>query len=106
MDGVSLEFLPTVHSLTLVEVLMPFIRGLVFRLFAFLLVFCAVSAAFAQSGGNSGTVSGTVDDGTGAVVPGARVSIENPVSGYTRTTTTDQTGHYQFSNVPFNPYHL
>jgi len=85
---------------------MPFIRGHVFRLLAILLISCAASTAFAQSGGNSGTVSGTVDDGTGAVIPGAKVSIENPVSGYTRTTTTDQTGHYQFSNVPFNPYHL
>ncbi len=59
----------------------------------------------AQSG-NSGQISGTVTDSTGAVIPGAAVTILNPVSGYTRTAATDGSGNYQFSNVPFNPYHL
>ena len=36
----------------------------------------------------------------------ARVTIENPVSGYRRETTTDGQGHFQFTNVPLNPYHL
>ena len=40
------------------------------------------------------------------MVPGATVSIQNPVSQYTRTATTDKAGHFQFPNVPFNPYHL
>jgi hypothetical protein len=39
-------------------------------------------------------------------VPNATVKIENPVSGYTRTTTADGQGHYQFTNLPLNPYHL
>jgi hypothetical protein len=59
----------------------------------------------AQSG-NSGTITGSVTDSTGAVVPGATVTILNVVSGYTRTATTDGSGNYQFSNMPFNPYHL
>ncbi|HEY9126889.1 MAG TPA: TonB-dependent receptor, partial [Acidobacteriaceae bacterium] len=62
--------------------------------------------AFAQSGSTSGTVSGTVTDGSGAVVPGATVTISNPVSKYSRTTTSDAAGRYQFPNLPFNPYHL
>ena len=49
---------------------------------------------------------GTVTDATGAIVPGATVSIENPVSGYSRVTTTDSSGHYQFTNLPLNPYHV
>jgi hypothetical protein len=61
---------------------------------------------FAQSTGNSGTISGTVADPTGAVVPGASVTIHNPVSQYERSLTTDKSGHFQFPNVPFNPYHL
>ena len=56
--------------------------------------------------GNSGTIAGTVTDSTGAVVPGATVTITDPVSGYTRTATSDASGNYQFTNVPFNPYHL
>src|SRR6201996_8810649 len=77
--------------------------------FIFLLVCSMVvlpGALVAQSAGNSGTVSGVVTDPTGAVVAGASVSIHNPVSEYERTVTTDKAGHFQFPNVPFNPYHL
>src|SRR5882724_1797797 len=59
----------------------------------------------AQSTGNS-MVSGTVLDESGAVVVGATVEMRNPVSGFTRTTTTDVRGNFSFPNVPFNPYHL
>jgi hypothetical protein len=66
----------------------------------------ALSLACAQSVGNSGSINGTVTDPSGAVVPDARVEIHNPVSGYDRTATTDNVGKFQFTNVPFNPYHL
>ncbi len=55
---------------------------------------------------NSASISGTVTDPTGAVVPKATVEIHNPVSEFDRTTTTDTSGNFSFSNVPFNPYHL
>jgi hypothetical protein len=71
----------------------------------FVILFSAVfSALYAQS--NSGSVSGVVTDPSGAVVPGATVSIENPISAYTRSQKTDSGGHYIFTNLPFNPYHL
>jgi hypothetical protein len=71
----------------------------------FVVLFSAVfSALYAQS--NSGLVSGVVTDPSGAVVPGATVSIQNPVSQYSRIATTDKAGHFQFPNLPFNPYHL
>lgn len=63
-------------------------------------------ACGAQAQSNSGTISGTITDPTGAVVPGATVTIANAVSGYSRTQTTDSAGHFQFVNVPFNPYQL
>jgi hypothetical protein len=59
----------------------------------------------AQSSGNS-TISGTVVDPSGAVVGGATVEMHNPVSGFSRSTTTDSLGKFSFPNVPFNPYHL
>jgi hypothetical protein len=62
----------------------------------------AACAAHAQS--SSGTINGTVADSTGAFIPGATVTISNPVSGYTRTTTVDSSGQFHFTNVPFNPY--
>jgi hypothetical protein len=55
-------------------------------------------------GGSS--ISGTVVDPSGGVVANATVEIHNPVSGYDRSTTTDASGAFSFSNVPFNPYYL
>ncbi len=86
---------------------MPLNRGFISHLFALsLMVLAAVPLLAAQSGGNTGAVAGSVTDGSGAVVVGAVVEIENPVSGFKRTTTTDATGKYAFANLPFNPYHL
>ena len=62
--------------------------------------------AHAQSGGSSTSVTGTVVDPTGAVVVNATVEIHNPVSGFARTTSTDNSGKFSIPNVPFNPYHL
>jgi hypothetical protein len=85
----------------------PFMRTLLRRIAFSLFLVCFFSGALhAQSTSNSGTITGTVTDPTGAVVPGATVTIHNPVSQYERSVTTDKTGHFQFPNVPFNPYHL
>ena len=64
------------------------------------------TSTFSQSAASSGTVAGSVTDPSGAVVPGATVSINNPVSQYSRTATTDAAGRFNFPNIPFNPYHL
>ena len=64
----------------------------------------AVGAAFGQS--TSGNINGTVLDPSGALVPGATVTITNTVSGYTRTATSDTSGAFHFFNIPFNPYRL
>ena len=61
--------------------------------------------AAAQTG-NSSSISGTVLDPSGAVVTGADVTIQDPVSGYERSATTDKSGNFNFPNVPLNPYHL
>ena len=76
-----------------------------FFLFFMICILLLLPAGYAQSSANSGVVAGTVTDPSGAVVSGATVEIQNPVSQYARTTTTDGTGHFQFTNVPFNPYH-
>jgi hypothetical protein len=74
---------------------------------AILVVFSlTASISFAQSAGNSGTINGTITDASGAVLPEATVTIKNPVSGYSRETKSDASGHYQFTNVPLNPYHI
>jgi hypothetical protein len=65
-----------------------------------------IAIGSAQSVGNSGSIDGTVLDPTGAAVSKATVEIHNPVSGFIRSTTTDSAGKFEFTNIPFNPYHL
>src|SRR5438270_583531 len=64
------------------------------------------SSVRAQGLGGAGTVQGTVKDPTGGVMQAVQVRISNPVSGFSRTATTDAAGKYVFSNLPPNPYHL
>ena len=59
-----------------------------------------------QSAGNAGTISGLVTDPTGAVIANATVTLANAVSGLSRTATTDNSGAYTISNIPFNTYRL
>jgi outer membrane receptor protein involved in Fe transport len=47
---------------------------------------------------NTGELKGTVTDASGAIVPGAGVSIKNVQTGVINTTTTNQSGLY---DVPF-----
>ena len=51
-------------------------------------------------------VRGSVNDPSGAVIAGATVEIQNPVSHYTQQTKTDELGNFQFANVPYNNYHV
>ena len=70
-----------------------------------ILLFCPARAS-AQNAGNSSSVTGTVTDPSGALIPGATVTIHNPVSQFERTTTTNAMGNFTIPNVPFNPYHM
>jgi hypothetical protein len=63
--------------------------------------------SYAQSGsGTAGTVRGSVLDPSGAAVMNATVEIQNPVSHYSQTATTDSQGNFEFDNLPFNNYHV
>jgi hypothetical protein len=50
------------------------------------------------------TVFGTVVDPSGAVVPGAQVTILNQSTGLKRSTVTDMTGQYHLSGLPTGNY--
>ncbi len=76
------------------------------RLFPIFLPLLLAPTISLQAQSASGTIAGTVTDGSGAVIPGATVTIENPVSGLKRTAKTDAGGQYKFTNLPFNAYHL
>jgi hypothetical protein len=75
--------------------------------YAFVLLISLGSVAVAEPpAGMSGTLSGTITDSTGAVVPGATVTLTNPVSGLNRNAVSDSAGHVQFNNLPFSSYHV
>ncbi len=81
-------------------------RHLLFILFVSLWAVTLPAVVLGQGLGSAGTVKGTVTDPSGAVIPGAIATITNPVTGFTRTASTDSSGGFNFTNVPFNPYHL
>jgi carboxypeptidase family protein len=77
-----------------------------YLLLVFAVAFCTGVSVFGQSLGSAGTVGGIVVDPAGGVIRGATVEIENVVTGFRQTTSTDDQGSFRFSNVPPNPYHL
>ena len=70
-----------------------------------LFVFLASVVSFAQVAGNA-AVQGTVQDATGAVIPGASVTITNVNTGVQQTTKTDQGGVYSFPSLIVGTYNL
>jgi len=86
--------------------MLAFYRKSSFSAFITVLFLSLGLQAYAQSGGSSTSVTGTVVDPTGAVVANATVEIQNPVSHFQRTTSTDNAGKFTIPNIPFNPYHL
>src|SRR6266852_8390353 len=86
--------------------MLAFYRKSVYIVFLLIFHLLLGVSAYAQSGGSSATVNGTVVDPSGAVIPNATVEIHNPVSAFARSTTTDDSGRFSISNIPFNPYHL
>ncbi len=53
-----------------------------------------------------GTILGTVTDQTGAIVPGAKVSLRNEVTNVTSGAEANNAGEYTFSNVIPDPYEI
>jgi hypothetical protein len=72
------------------------------RLFAFLA--CVALLAGVASAQTTGEIYGKVTDKSGAVVPGATVSISSPVLIQPLTAVSSSTGNYRFPNVPIGVY--
>src|SRR5882762_7900743 len=60
-------------------------------------------AIWAQS---TAQINGTVRDQSGAVMPGVDIIVMQTATGLMRTTVTDETGSYVFTNLPIGPYRL
>ncbi len=75
------------------------------RLFSFLLV---ISLHFSLAGAqvNTGTILGTVQDATGAVLPGAEVVATHIDQGRSRTAISDDEGRYRFPSLNLGNYEI
>src|SRR5215471_12054835 len=51
-------------------------------------------------------ISGTVQDSSGAVLPGAEITATQTNTGISRMTVTNETGSYVLPNLPLGPYKL
>src|ERR1051326_5355698 len=76
--------------------------SLVTPVLLFLAVLMAASPAWCQI--DTGTILGTVADPSGAVIPGAKVSLTNEGTNLVVTTTTGPDGSYTFSPVKIGTY--
>src|ERR1041384_1311304 len=67
------------------------------------LCLCSSFLAIAQT---AGTISGTVSDATGALIPGALVTVKNLDTGLTRELVSDEQGRYSAPNLPVGNYEV
>jgi hypothetical protein len=76
-----------------------------FRSIAATLLLALLSfAAFGQTQAINGSIRGRVTDAAGAPVPGAKVTIMNTGTGFTRTLNSDDDGYYVLPNLPLGTY--
>jgi len=66
----------------------------------------SVSAVSTRAQNIGGSIVGTVSDSTGAVLPGATVTITNVATGGTRSVTTDGQGNYAILSLPLGEYKI
>ncbi len=53
---------------------------------------------------DQGSISGTVHDSSGAGIPGAKVTVTNPATGFAITVTTDSSGNYTATPLKLGGY--
>src|SRR6187402_1527085 len=71
-------------------------------LFAAALVLLVGTSAFAQQ--QTGEIFGRVADKSGAVLPGATVTVAGPALIQPRVSTTSETGTYRVPELPIGSY--
>ncbi|CAN5195802.1 hypothetical protein BH20ACI2_BH20ACI2_13340 [soil metagenome] len=70
------------------------------------LILVMVFAVIATAQVTGGRVSGTVVDSSGAVLPGASVTLKSKTTGQVLATQTSGAGGYDFPNVPVGEYSI
>jgi hypothetical protein len=71
------------------------------RLVPLALLAGCLSMLFAQM---TATIGGTVTDPADNIIPGATVVVENELTGFRATTSTDEDGNFRVTNIPYHSY--
>lgn len=66
----------------------------------------ALAATLLPAQSTTQQISGTVKDGSGAVIPSARVTVLHISTGQTRSTGVNESGYYIVTNVPLGDYEV
>ena len=64
------------------------------------------SSGFVMAQLTTGTISGTVKDLTGAIIPGADISLAHLATGTARTAVSDDSGRYQAQDLRLGEYEV
>jgi carboxypeptidase family protein/TonB-dependent receptor-like protein len=73
---------------------------------ALLVVFGLAGSAFAQTDVTTSRISGTVQDSSGAALPGVTVTATNKETGLQQVSVTDENGFYRVLNLPTGTYEI
>src|SRR5215471_9920486 len=69
-----------------------------------LVLLVLVGVGFSQTSVNGGSIQGTITDATGAVVPGAPITISSDETGAAKKVATDNSGVYSVGPLNPGPY--
>src|SRR5881296_2450305 len=69
-------------------------------------VFVSVMACGSVWAQATAQISGSIQDPSGAVLPGVEVTATQTATGISRSTITNETGYYVLPNLPLGPYKL
>jgi Carboxypeptidase regulatory-like domain/TonB-dependent Receptor Plug Domain len=82
-------------------VLRPFLQVLVT-----LILIAAFVPTLSRAQDATARITGTVSDSTGAVIPGAQITVTNTATQVNRETTSDHEGFYQVLALPIGTYQV
>jgi hypothetical protein len=74
------------------------------HLVAAIVLALASAVPLAAQVGTQGSILGTVMDSSGAVLPGATVTVTGLDTGLVQTATSDQAGNFEIPALPIGPY--
>jgi hypothetical protein len=81
-------------------------RSRVCATFFLSLILMLISSATIRAQVDSASLSGVVQDQTGAIVPGATVTLQNIATGIVRTSRSNGSGLFAFEAIPSGDYRL